>query len=103
MQEFFGDVITNNIVDDVRKEVSHEDNSDEENRLIGSLYLSYSEANVESQSLLAPHELKGNLVFNISNTKPSDKDTKVTPSEMKHMKQTMHHKVTISVKIIKVT
>ena len=97
------DSITNNILDDVQKEVSHEDNSDEENRLIGSLYLRYSEANVESQSLLALRELKGNLVIKINNTKPSDKDTKVTESEMKHMKQTMRHKVTISVKIIEVT
>ena len=103
IQEFFSDVITNNILDDVQEEVSHEDYSDEENRLIGSLYLCYSEDNLESQSLLAPCELKGNLVFNISNTKPSDKDTKVIPSEMKHMKQTMRHKVRISVKIIEVT
>ena len=102
IQEFFSDEWTKIIIDDVQEkvsdedeeEVSHEDedeDSDEQNPdpLIGSVYLCYSEANVESRSLLAPREIKGILVFNISNTKPSD-NTEVAPSNRKHK---MCHKV----------
>ena len=57
---------------------------------IGSVYLSYSESNEESQSVLAPRERKGSLVINVSNTKT----TKTSGT-----KATMRHKVRISVKV----
>ena len=101
IQEFFSHEFTRNILDDVEEVMSDEDYSDEENPLMGSVYLCYSEANEESQSVLAPRERKGILVFKISNTKPSStKDTKVTPSNTKDM---MCHKVRIPVKIQEVT
>ena len=83
IQAFFSDEITRNILEDVREELSDEDEEDPE---IGSVYLSYSESNVESQSVLAPSERKGSLVITVSNTKTSD------------TKDTMRHKVRISVK-----
>ena len=84
IQAFFSDEITRNILEVVREELSDEDEEDPE---IGSVYLSYSESNVESQSLLAPRERKGSLVINVSNTKTSG------------TKDTMRHKVRISVKV----
>ena len=84
IQAFFLDEITRIILEDVREELSDEDEEDPE---IGSVYLSYSESNVESQSLLAPRERKGSLVINVSNTKTSG------------TKDTMRHKVRISVKV----
>ena len=87
IQAFFSDEITRNILEVVREELSDEDEEDPE---IGSVYLSYSESNVESQSLLAPRERKGSLVINVSNTKT----TKTSGT-----KATMRHKVRISVKV----
>ena len=87
IQEFFSDELTRNILDVVREELSDEDCNDEKDPQIGSVYLSYSESNEESQSVLAPRERKGSLVITISNTKPSD------------TKDTMRHKVRISVKV----
>jgi hypothetical protein len=88
IQEFFSDELTKNILDVVQEELSHEDYKDEKDPQIGSVYLSYSESNEESQSLLAPRERKGSLVITISNTKPSSTS-----------KDTMRHKVRISVKV----
>ena len=87
IQEFFSDELTRNILDVVREELSDEDCNDEKDPQIGSVYLSYSESNEESQSVLAPRERKGSLVITVSNTKPSD------------TKDTMRHKVRISVKV----
>ena len=88
IQEFFSDELTKNILDVVQEELSHEEYKDEKDPQIGSVYLSYSESNEESQSLLAPRERKGSLVITISNTKPSSTS-----------KDTMRHKVRISVKV----
>ena len=88
IQEFFSDELTRNILDVVREELSDEDCNDEKDPQIGSVYLSYSESNEESQSVLAPRERKGSLVITVSNTKPSA------------TKDTIRHKVTISVKVI---
>ena len=63
---------------------------DEEDPEIGSVYLRYSDSNVESQSLLAPRERSGSLVIYVSNTKT----TKTSGT-----KATMRHKVRISVKV----
>ena len=87
IQEFFSDKLTKNILDIVQEELSDEDYNDEKDPQIGSVYLSYSESNEESQSVLAPRERKGSLVITISNTKLSD------------TKDTMRHKVRISVKV----
>ena len=96
IQEFFSDELTKNILDVVQEELSHEDkdedededeDKDEKDPQIGSVYLSYSESNVESQSVLAPRERKGSLVITVSDTKTSD------------TKDTMWHKVRISVKV----
>ena len=87
IQAFFSDEITRIILEDVREELTDEDEEDPE---IGSVYLSYSDSNVESQSLLAPRERKGSLVINVSNTKT----TKTSGT-----KATMRHKVRISVKV----
>ena len=84
IQAFFSDEITRIILEDVREEMSDEDEEDPE---IGSVYLSYSESNIERQSLLAPRERKGSLVITVSNTKTSD------------TKDMMRHKVRISVTI----
>ena len=92
IQEFFSDELTKNILDVVQEELSHEDYKDEKDPQIGSVYLSYSESNEESQSLLAPRERKGSLVITISNTKPSS-----TSKDKK--KDTMRHMVRISVKV----
>ena len=76
IQEFFSDELMRNILDVVREELSDEDCNDEKDPQIGSVYLSYSESNEESQSVLAPRERKGSLVITVSNTKPSaTKDT----------------------------
>ena len=82
IQEFFSDELTRNILDVVREELSDEDCNDEKDPEIGSVYLSYSESNEESQSVLAPRERKGSLVITVSDTK-----------------DTMRHKVRISVKV----
>ena len=88
IQKFFSDELTRNILDVVREELSDEDCNDEKDPQIGSVYLRYSESNEESQSVLAPRERKGSLVMTVSNTKPSA------------TKDTIRHKVTISVKVI---
>ena len=104
IQEFFSDELTKNILDVVQEELSHEDYKDEKDPQIGSVYLSYSESNEESQSLLAPRERKGSLVITISNRKPSS-----TSIACKHCckkdkkKYTMiRHMVRISVNVLSV-